>query len=109
MDADNAQRLQWLVEHRHSSRARYDPSWHVTEPELERIVDAARWAPTAHNMQTFRLVVVDDRAVLDKLAAVRSTVSPAFIIENFRQLSWSPEELATRRVGIQVPTEVAHR
>ena len=100
MGPDNAQRLQWLIEHRQSSRVPYDPSWHVTELELERIVDAARWAPTAHNMQNFRLVVVDDRAVLDELGAVRSTVSPEFIIENFHQLSFSDEELAARRVGI---------
>jgi len=77
-----------------------DLDWRVTESELELIVDAARWAPTAHNMQNFRLVVVDDRAVIAKLGGIRSTVSPTFIIENYHQLSWSVEELAARRVGI---------
>jgi len=100
MDPDNANRVQWLLEHRHSSRAPYDPAWRVTDAELERIVEAARWAPTAHNMQNFRLVVVDDRDVLDRLGKIRSTVSATFIAENYRQLSWSPEQLAERKTGI---------
>ena len=63
MDPDNAQRTRWLMEQRHSSRMPFDPARGVTELELAGIVDAARWAPTAHNMQNFRLVVVDDRRV----------------------------------------------
>lgn len=81
-------------------RVPFDPSWHVTPPELERLVEAARWAPTAHNMQNFELVVVDDVAVLADLGAIRSPVSPAFIVENYRQLSSSPEELARRQTGL---------
>jgi nitroreductase len=100
MDPSNAVRMRWLIAHRHSSRTPFDPALPVTEVELAGIVDAARWAPTAHNMQNFRLVVVDDRRVLDELGRIRATVSPTFIIENYRQLSWSPEELAERRVGL---------
>ncbi len=92
--------MRWLIEQRHSSRVPFDPARTVTELELADIIDAARWSPTAHNMQNFRLVVVDDRAKLDELGRIRAPVSPAFIVENFRQLSWSPEELAARRVGI---------
>jgi nitroreductase len=100
MDPCNADRVRWLIEQRHSSRVPFDPARHVTEVEVSSIVDAARWAPTAHNMQNFRLVTVDDRKVLDDLGRLRASVSPTFIIENYRQLSWSPEELANRTVGI---------
>jgi nitroreductase len=100
MENDNAHRMQWMIEARHSSRTPFDPSWRITEAELARIVDAARWAPTAHNMQNFQLVVVDDRRVLDELGRIRAPVSPVFITENYRQLSWSPEELAQRKVGL---------
>ena len=100
MDPDTTDRLQHVIENRHSSRAPFDPAWHVTEDELGRIVDAARWAPTAHNMQNFRLVAVDDAHVLAELGRIRSPVSPEFIVENYAQLSFSPEELERRGTGI---------
>jgi len=100
MEPDNADRMQWLLEHRHSCRAPFDPAQRVTEHELERIVAAARWAPTAHNMQNFRLVAVDDRRILDELGRIRALVSPTFIAENYRQLSWSEDELRRRKTGI---------
>lgn len=100
MDPDLCDRVEHVIEYRHSSRAPFDPSWHVTEPELARILDAARWAPTAHNMQNFRLVVVDAPDVLAELGRIRSPVSPQFIVENYAQLAWSPEELERRGTGI---------
>lgn len=100
MDPNNADRLQHVIEHRHSSRAPFDPAWRVTGDELARIVDAARWAPTAHNMQNFRLIVVDDPMLLDELGRIRAPVSPVFIAENYRQLSWSVDELAERGTGL---------
>src|SRR5678816_4652821 len=100
MDPDNAARLQHLIETRHSSRLPFDPAWRVNEHELAGIVEAARWAPTAHNMQNFRLVVVDDPRTLDELGRLRAPVSPVFIAENYRLLSWSVEELEQRGVGL---------
>lgn len=64
MDPENTDRIWHVIETRHSSRGPFDPAWHVTEPELARIIDAARSAPTAHNMQNFRLIAVDDPMVL---------------------------------------------
>lgn len=100
MDPDNAARLEHLIETRHSSRLPFDPAWRVKEHELVRIVEAARWAPTAHNMQNFRIIVVDDPDTLDELGRFRAPVSPAFIAENHRLLSWSVEELEQRGVGL---------
>jgi nitroreductase len=100
MEPDNAHRMQWLIEHRHSTRVPFDPIQRVSDAELEQIVDAARWAPTAHNMQNYRLVVVDDRETLQRLGKIEAPISPTFIAENYRQLSWSPEELARRGTGL---------
>ena len=100
MDPNITDAIQRVVESRHSSRVPFDPGWRVTEYELARILDAARWAPTAHNMQNFRLVVVDAPDVLAELGRIRSEVSPQFIVENYAQLSWSPEELERRGTGL---------
>lgn len=100
MDPCNADRVQRLIETRHSSRVPFDPAWRVTEHEIAQLIEAARWAPTAHNMQNFRLVVVDDPATLAELAAIRSRISPEFIVENYAQLSWSEDELEHRGTGL---------
>jgi nitroreductase len=93
-------RVSTRIERRRSSRVAFDPRRPVTEAQLARIVDAARWAPTAHNMQNFRLVVVDDASVLERLGRIVAPVSPLFIVENYHQLSRSPAELADRKVGL---------
>jgi nitroreductase len=68
--------------------------------DLAQIIEAARWAPTAHNMQNFEIVVVDDKQVLDRIGNIKSRVSEAFIRENYEQLSFSEEELLQKKVGI---------
>lgn len=100
MEPGNAKRLQHLIESRRSSRVPFDPAWTVSEDEVAQIVEAARWAPTAHNMQNFRLVAVDDLRTLNALGRIRTAISPEFIAENYRQLSWSVEELERRGVGL---------
>jgi nitroreductase len=57
-------------------------------------------APTAHNMQNFEIIVVDDKSLLKKLADLKSPISQAFIRENYQQLSFSVEELKRKKVGI---------
>src|SRR5689334_371760 len=100
MDPDTADRLQHVLEARHSCRGPFDPTDHVSPHELAHIIAAARWAPTAHNMQNFQLVIVDDPRVLAELGGIRAPISPVFIAENYRQLAWSPEELAARGTGL---------
>jgi nitroreductase len=72
----------------------------VPGEQLGLILEAARWAPTAHNMQNFEIVVVDDDAVLDELSQIRSETSEVFVRENYGQLSFSEEELKRKKVGI---------
>jgi nitroreductase len=89
-----------LVEQRHSSRGAFDPERKIPEEHLRRILEGARWAPTAHNMQNFEIVVVDDPRVLGDLSRVPTTTSPEFVEENYEQLSFSEAELKKKKVGL---------
>lgn len=88
------------IQQRQSTRVPYDPNRPVAKDDLRQIIEAGRWAPTAHNMQNFEIVVVDDKKVLEKIGKTKSQVSEAFIRENYQQLSFSEEELLRKKVGI---------
>jgi nitroreductase len=88
------------IQQRRSMRVPFDPKRSVSRENLKQILEAARWAPTAHNMQNFEVLVVDDKRVLDEIGKIRSRVSEAFIRENYQQLAFSEEELLQKKVGI---------
>ena len=89
-----------LIQERHSARAPFDPQRPVEEQDLRQILEAARWSPTAHNMQNFEIIVVDDTKLLETLGKIESHISEEFIQENYQQLSFSEEELRQKKVGI---------
>jgi nitroreductase len=88
------------IKNRLSARGPYDLHRSVSQEDLQQILEAARWAPTAHNMQNFEIILVDDKTLLKKLGNLKSPVSQAFIRENHALLSFSVEELKQRKVGI---------
>jgi nitroreductase len=89
-----------LIRDRKSWRVPFDAARPVAKQDLDRVLEAARWTPTAHNMQNFEIVVVDDPATLDALANVERPISEVFIKENYEQLSFSKEELLERKTGL---------
>lgn len=89
-----------LIMERHSSRGQFDPARPVPEEHLRQIIEAAGWAPTAHNMQNFEIIVINDKKVIDTLGKIESVISEEFIRENFEQLSMSEEELKRKKTGI---------
>ena len=89
-----------IIQERHSVRAPFNPERPITRQDLRQILEAGRWAPTAHNMQNFEIIVVDDKKVLEEIGNIKSTVSDIFIQENYQQLSFSEEELLHKKVGI---------
>ncbi len=89
-----------IIQERHSTRAFFDPKKQVPEGDVKQIIEAGRWAPTAHNMQNFEIIVIDDREVLEQVGNITTCPSPDFIKENFEQLSMSEEELRQKKVGI---------
>jgi nitroreductase len=89
-----------IIQERHSSRVPFDQEHLPVERDLLQILEAARWAPTAHNMQNFEIIVVDDKTQLEKLGKIKSRISEDFLRENYQQLSFSEEELLQKKVGI---------
>lgn len=89
-----------LIEERHSVHVPFDQRRPIARGDLRQILEAARWAPTAHNMQNFEIVVVDDQKLLDKIGTIQFQPSEAFLRENFQLLSFSEEELRQKKVGI---------
>ena len=89
-----------VIQERHSSRVPFDREHAVAKQDLLQILEAARWAPTAHNMQNFEIIVVDDKSQLEKLGNIQSRISEDFLRENYQQLSFSEEELKRKKTGI---------
>jgi len=85
---------------KHSTRAAFDPDKKVFKNDLEKILESATWSPTAHNMQNFNILVIDDKDLLEKIGNIKTKISADFIRENFNQLSFSTEELKKKKVGI---------
>lgn len=54
--------LQW----RHATKA-YDPSKKVSDADLHKIIEAARLAPTSSGLQPFKLIVVKNAAIRERL------------------------------------------
>jgi nitroreductase len=89
-----------LIKERRSSRVPFDPGRPIAKADLDKILEAGSWAPTAHNMQNFEIVIVDDGKVLKKISKIKGQISMTFIKENYTQLSFSKEELLKKKTGI---------
>ena len=89
-----------IIQQRHSMRVPFNPNRQVPKESVRQILEAARWSPTAHNMQNFEILIVDDKKVLEKIGNIKSRVSETFIRENYQQLSFSEKELLQKKVGI---------
>lgn len=89
-----------VLRSRSSCREPFDPRRPVTEAELGALLEALRWAPTAHNMQNYEVVAVDDEALLAELAMLRPAVTADFLRESYAQMASSEEELQARRRGV---------
>ena len=92
--------LQGVIRQRHSARVPFDPERPVSHEALAKILEAASWAPTAHNMQNYEVIVVEDPSILRRLGDLKSGLSLEFIRENYKQLSFSAEELKKKKTGI---------
>lgn len=88
------------IQERQSARAPYDPNRPVPKENLTQILEAAKWTPTAHNMQNFEIIVIDDKATMEKIGNIKSRISEEFLRENYEQLSFSKEELMKKKTGI---------
>jgi nitroreductase len=89
-----------IIQERRSVRMPFDPERPIARQDLRQILEAGRWAPTAHNMQNFEIIIVDDKKILEEIGNIKSTVSDTFIQENYQHLSFSEKELLHKKVGL---------
>ena len=89
-----------LIQKRRSERVPFDPKRLVPKEDVKRILEAARWASTPHNMQNYEIVVVDDKKVIEELGAIKFRVTEAFLRESYDLLSFSEDELRRKGTGI---------
>lgn len=92
--------LEKLMETRQSRRLAFDPDRKIPKEALKHILEAARWAPTPHNMQNFEIVAVDDKKTIWRLGNIKSHISEAFLRENYKQFSFSKKEYLRKKVGV---------
>jgi len=89
-----------IIQERQSARGLYDPERPIAKQDLRQILEAARWTPTAHNMQNFEIIAIDDKQVLKDIGNIKYPISATFIKENYQQLSFSEEDLLKKKVGL---------
>jgi nitroreductase len=89
-----------LIRKRKSLRIPFDPEKLVVKEDLKKILEAARWSPTAHNMQNFEIIVVDDKEILNAIGNLKRAIPETFIRENYQHLSFSEEELSKKKTGL---------
>lgn len=89
-----------LIKSRQSSRIPFDENKPVSQEDIQQILEAGSWAPTAHNMQNFEVIVVNDKELLEQFREMELPVSETFIRENYLQLSFSEEELKKKKTGV---------
>ena len=77
-----------------------EPLRAIESGDLEKILTAASWAPTAHNMQNFEVVAVDDPLLVKALGALKNPFSRTFFHENLGQLSFTEEEFLRKKTGV---------
>jgi nitroreductase len=85
---------------RHSCRAPFDPDRGIGEHDMQRLLDAARWSPTAHNMQNFEIVVVDDKRKLAEISEINLPPHETFQVDESVHLSLSEAELLQQKTGL---------
>jgi nitroreductase len=88
------------IRQRQSAKGPYDSDRPVSAEAMKQIVEAARWAPTPHNMQNFEIIVVDDKETLKTIGEIRSSLTEEYVRENLQQMSFSEEELLQKKVGL---------
>jgi nitroreductase len=89
-----------IIQERQSARVPFDSKHQIEEHDLLKILEAGRWSPSAHNMQNFEIIVVNDPKLLDSIANIKRHISQSFIRENYQQLSFSKEELLRKKTGL---------
>ena len=74
-------------------RLRPDP---IPAPVLERVLEAASWAPTGGNVQPWRVIAVRDRELVAQLGLLYAARWRAYSAQHLAQLEGAPAELRAK-------------
>jgi nitroreductase len=74
-------------------RLRPDP---IPAPVLERVLEAASWAPTGGNVQPWRVIAVRDRKLVARLGELYAARWHAYSKQHMAQLEGAPEAVRAR-------------
>lgn len=66
----NSEELLEFIKHRRSIRSFQDKQ--IQDNEIEKILEAGRWAPSASNKQPWQFIVIKDRDFIIKVAKIAS-------------------------------------
>lgn len=86
-----------VIRHRWSPRA-FDPAADVTKVELERLFEAARWAPSSRNEQPWRFVVAHRHRTPEKYTELLGALNP-------RNQAWAGAAPALVLVAVRLKHE----
>jgi nitroreductase len=92
---------------RHATKA-YNPTKKVSEENLNKILEAARLAPTSSGLQQFRIVVVEDKGLREKL--VPGSLNPECMMECSHLLVFTAwDEYTPERIDAMFDRTTAER
>src|SRR5437773_2351877 len=74
-------------------RLRPDP---VPATVLQRVLEAASWAPTGGNVQPWRAIAVRERALVARLGELYAARWRAYSVQHMAQLEGAPEALRAK-------------
>lgn len=89
-----------LIKTRPSSRSLFDTNRSISKEDLNKILEAGRWAPTAHNMQNFEIIAIDDPKIIEAIGNIELTMPKGANEEGNNYVSVSEEELQRKKIGI---------
>ncbi len=80
----------------------------VDDATLERILQAAIWAPSGGNRQPWRIIAVRDRALKQKLGEIYAAEWAKYVEMNMKRVEGMPENIVeATRTGLAVGTRLA--
>ena len=80
----------------------------VDDATLERVLQAAIWAPSGGNRQPWRIIAVRDRALKQKLGKIYAAEWATYVEFNMKRVEGMPENIVeATRAGLAVGTRLA--
>ena len=80
----------------------------VDDATLERVLQAAIWAPSGGNRQPWRIIAVRDRALKQKLGEIYAAEWAKYVEMNMKRVEGMPENIVeATRTGLAVGTRLA--